>query len=564
MPGERTNRKQPSTQTSQAERIANQERIRTAFALLFGPETEYAARIRASQLLARQGPALLPLLLTTLSSYPEITSPPWPWWPPQYEHLSRLLLLLSQRAQVSLEMLLQHPTLSQPAGPVLWISVIEAAGLLEHAGNEALFCQGLAEPWETVRYAAAMALADLTGKVSLLETTVDALRTHQSEEERLSVRLASSYALLRSGERSGIEVLMTFLHPHAPEEARKAAAFILAAEPPPHLSSTHRERLIELLLVLLLDSNSEIAMHAARALGSTATASTLPSLCSLLESSDSQVQTAVLATLELLASRDAVRQTIQRHTLPGNIAALLSADIPEVRRQASYTLAAIGGTYAAAVFGTTLLNSDHPGYIEAIDGLRLLHGVLRTPTRINVVRWLLCTLRQPQEEAQITTLDSLSYLLWQARVHSQKKALGAISSEILLDGTTVELLTSSSAWVRQRAVELLSMLDSQPPTLHDQLIQLLCSDNDSGVRACIAYTLAQTPLRSDIPSPIPILITTLLDSDEYVAETALNTLGQLASPENPIVVYVLKELARCDNQLAQEAKTLLKKWRRVG
>jgi len=557
MPGELTDGDRASTQRSQPGRIVNQEHIRTAMALLLGPETEYALRIRASQRLARQGPPLLPLLLTTLNNYPEITSPPWPWWPPQYEHLSRLLLLLSQRAQIPLEALLQHPALSQPAGPVLWTSVIEAAGLLEQAGYESLFCRGLAEPWETVRYAAAMALANLAGKGSLLETTVDALRTHQSEEEPLSVRLASSYALLRNGESSGIEVLMTLLHPEAAEEARKAAAFVLATEPPAHLSSTCRERLIKLLLLLLPDSNSEIAMHAARALGSIALASILPPLCSLLESSDHCSQIAVLATLEQLASRNTIRQAIQRHTLPGQIAALLSADTPEVRRQASYTLAAIGGAYAAAVFGTTLLNSDHPGHIEAIEGLRLLHGVLRTPTRTNVVRWLLCTLRQQQEEAQITALDSLSYLLWQARVHGQKKARAAISTEILLDGTAIELLTNSSAWVRQRAVELLSILDNQPRTLRTRLMQLLRSDNDSGVRACIAYTLAQTPSRSDTPSPIPILITTLLDPDEHVAETALNTLGQLASPDDPIVVYVLKELAVCDNHLA---KKLLKKW----
>jgi len=48
-----------------------------------------------------------------------------------------------------------------------------------------------------------------------------------------------------------------------------------------------------------------------------------------------------------------------------------------------------------------------------------------------------------------------------------------------------------------------------------------------------------------------------------VAETALNTLGQLANPDDSIVVYVLKELATCDHHLAQAAQGLLKKWRRV-
>src|SRR2546421_12627939 len=144
MPNEHPDTEQTSLQASKdiAEarlydhRTHSQEKILAALALLLGPETDYHMRVRATRRLARQGPPLLPLLLTTLNNYPEITSPPWPWWPPQYEHLSRLLLLLGQRAQVPLEALLQHPALSQPAGPVLWTSVIEAAGLLEQADCE--------------------------------------------------------------------------------------------------------------------------------------------------------------------------------------------------------------------------------------------------------------------------------------------------------------------------------------------------------------------------------------------------------------------------------------------
>src|SRR5438874_1474204 len=113
-------------------RIHNQENILAALALMLGPETDDITRKRAARRLQRQGPAILPLLLTTLNTYPEITSPPWPWFPPQYGQCSRLLLHLCQSAQVQLEALLQHPVVSQPIGPVLWTSVVEAAALVLH------------------------------------------------------------------------------------------------------------------------------------------------------------------------------------------------------------------------------------------------------------------------------------------------------------------------------------------------------------------------------------------------------------------------------------------------
>src|SRR5579859_3283058 len=170
-------------------RTHHQENILAALALLLGPETDYSLRTRAARRLARQGPSLLPLLLTTLNNCPEITSPPWPWWPPQYEHCSRLLLQLCQGAQIQLVALLQHLLVSQSVGPVLWTSIIEAAGLTPHARYEGLLRQGLAAPWNTTRYAAVMALADLTVKHALLEETVLALRACQCEEEPISIRL---------------------------------------------------------------------------------------------------------------------------------------------------------------------------------------------------------------------------------------------------------------------------------------------------------------------------------------------------------------------------------------
>src|SRR5436190_14100305 len=184
MPNEHPDTEQTSLQASKdiAEaglydhRTHSQEKILAALALLLGPETDYHIRVRATRRLARQGPPLLPLLLATLNNYPEITSPPWPWWPPQYAHCSRLLVHLCQEAQIQLEDLLQHPVVSQPVGPVLWTSIIEGAELLPDARYEALLDKGLAAPWNTTRYAAAMALANLGGKRPLLETTLEALR----------------------------------------------------------------------------------------------------------------------------------------------------------------------------------------------------------------------------------------------------------------------------------------------------------------------------------------------------------------------------------------------------
>src|SRR5581483_10409492 len=73
-------------------RQTHKESVQAALTLLLGPETEYSMRVRAVRRLAKQGPAILPVLLSTLSSFPAITVPAWPWWPPQYEHCARLLL----------------------------------------------------------------------------------------------------------------------------------------------------------------------------------------------------------------------------------------------------------------------------------------------------------------------------------------------------------------------------------------------------------------------------------------------------------------------------------------
>ncbi|HLZ59574.1 MAG TPA: HEAT repeat domain-containing protein [Ktedonosporobacter sp.] len=543
---------------------SQQESTRAALALLLGPDTDYHIRVRATRRLARQGPAILPLLLTTLNHYPEITSPPWPWWPPQYEHCSRLLLYLSQKAQIPLEDFLQHPSLSQPIGPVLWTGIIEAAGLQPYENYEALLCRGLEMPWISVRYAAAMALANRARKVALQPTTCGALRLHQSEHEALPVRLTTSYALLNSREEGGLDTLIEILHTPTSQEARKAAAFLLATEFPVPLSIAQRERLAVHLLHMLQEAHTEQALYAAQALSKIALPSVLPVLGTLLESEQTQTQLMALTTLEEMTQQTSMRRIMRQQAIPTRLLPLLKSEEPDVRRQACYTLAACGGEYATAVLGTIVLNRRHIGHLEAIESLRLLQPTIRTPTRVNVVRWLLQILSQSQEEVQVSALDTLTYLLWQARTRRQKRAWEDMGREVILDGTTLRLLDASSALIRQRSVDLLRMLGSQLDTLyalHRQLLVLLRTDPDSGVRACVAYTCEQLEARWAMPD----LILTLLDPDPHVAQTALNALSQLATPDDSIVLYVLIELTHDHpgDTLAQAARATLKKWRHL-
>src|ERR1019366_9180941 len=261
---ERPDKQQPDPKKNREDYLLPEppygECTQAALALLLGPETEYPLRVRASRRLARQGTEALPALLKALSTYPEITAPPWPWWPPQYEHCSRLLIGLSQQAQLGLEELLQHPSLTQPAGPVLWASIMEATGLLPHADYEALLCKGLQAPWQTVRYAAAMALATKAGKVPLQRSTIEHLLRCQKQDAAPEVQLTIAYALLNSKESSGVDALIQFMHCAQPAEIRKAATFILATEVPVSLSNTQREQLTQHLLYTLQDPQTELAL----------------------------------------------------------------------------------------------------------------------------------------------------------------------------------------------------------------------------------------------------------------------------------------------------------------
>jgi hypothetical protein len=164
----------------------------------------------------------------------------------------------------------------------------------------------------------------------------------------------------------------------------------------------------------------------------------------------------------------------------------------------------------------------------------------------------------------VTVLSTLTALLWQ--VHNQQliQAGSAIEREILSDGTVLQLLYAPGAWVRQQAAELLMLLEQcckgiqqLPPFLE----QTLLNDNDSGVRACIAYTSGQLMARWAVPS----LIQTLLDTDAQVAQTALHALIRMVTLEEPIILAAIAEFAACSYDIcpvAQEARLFLKKWRK--
>ncbi|MEO8972323.1 MAG: HEAT repeat domain-containing protein [Ktedonobacteraceae bacterium] len=549
--------------------MGSRESTLAALALLLGPETNAAIRKRAAQKLAKQGPTSLPLILTTLNQYPEIIKPSWPHWPPQYEHCSHLLVQFCQQTHHSLETLLQHPVLTQPVGPVLWISAIEAAHLLPSPEQEALIRKGLTTQWATVHYAAAMALVNLAGILRLHETTLHALHICTAETETIPVRLTSAFALMRNNDVRGFPSFMRLIESNIPEEARKACIFLLATDTPRYLNSLHQECLTQLLLAALQDPDGEIALHAAHALRTIALPSILPSLYSLLNIPRPQLQIAALTALEELASRPTLRHAILQSTLPSQINALLRCNTAEVRRQASYTLAACGGVYATTVLGTTLLNREHPGHKEATEAIRLLRNAMHAPTHTRVADWLLQALHnaldddKEQEELQITALDSLAFLAWQAQKHSQKQALLEISFEVFRDELPWRLLSSGSAWVRQRTIELLGLLIQHPQSIEGQLLHILHTDEDSGVRACCAYTLGQLAAHSAIPG----LLCSLLDADTSVAETALHTLCRVATADDVIVVAVMRELTlyscatkQKKERLARIAGKQLKQW----
>lgn len=547
-----------------------QESIQAALALLLGPKTEYRTRLRATRRLAKQGSTILPLVLSTFSNYPEITRPAWPWWPPQYEHTSRLLLHLSQHEKISLGELLHHPILGDAPGPVLWTSIMEAASLVPQEDNEELLCQGLHTAWASVRYAAAMALATRARAHSLYPSTCTMLHHHQGEHETYPVRLTASYALLNNKDPAGLEVLMCLLLADVPDEIRKAATFILATECPLQLTPDQQERLSAHLIQLLGDSDVEIAQHAAHALSKIATSQTILTLYPLLETADEHIQIIILTILEEIAQHDkTLRHQMRQHSLTMRLLPMLKSIHPDLRRQACYTLAACGGEYVAAVFGTIVMNKEHPGQGEVIECLRCFHGALRAPLRGHIVRWLLRVLATPEENLQVTALDSLAQLLWQARNSGRQAAWQEISQEVLQNDTFKALLNAASPLLRQRTLELCAALGKflhTTPEFHPYFQSLLLDDSDSGVRACAAYVCGKAGARWAIPN----LLQALLDTDEHVASTALHALAETTTTEDTVVVYALTELTRLQedsipaiHNLAHEARAILKKWHKT-
>jgi hypothetical protein len=543
------------------------ENIQAALALLLGPETPSAARQRALRRLTRRDAAILPAVLIALNNHPEITTPAWPDWPPQYKFCARLLLKLGRNAHLSLEDLLHHLTIQEPRGPVLWISVIEATELELTENHETLLCEGLATAWETVRYAAAMALGTRAHRGVFQPATLQALAAHQGEYETSPVRLAAAYALLHSGEASALKTLQQLATPPSPEEVRMAALFTLSTTRQSYFSLAQLQKIINMLIQNLRDENHELALQAAHTLGKLALATTLPTLKELLIEDNPQLQIVVLHTLEGIARhRHLCREIIQRGIL-SLIVPSCRAELPEQRRQACHTLAVCGGEYASAVLATILQDQNHPGHLEAIESLHMLYGVLRPGVRQRVLHWLTSLFSGAPETSQVAALDTLTILLSNARIH-QKDAWRQLCIQTIQEGNLSQLLHNESAWIRQRTLELLVPLGDfryTIPDLHAILEQRLSVDDDSSVRACAAYVCGQINATWAL-SP---LILALLDPNQYVAQAALHTLTQIASSQDLIVLYVMNELTHLHaipsealNTLAREAQQYLKKRRR--
>ena len=511
----------PTIQTSQ------QEHILAAIVLLIGPSTDEQRRQEAALWLEQGGSEALHLLLHTLHLCPEIAPEGWPWWPPQYAQIARLLLALSRQAGLSLTQLLHYSPLVPP-GPVLWTSVIEASGLLASQEEEPLLLDALRAPWWMVRYAAAAAVANRVTRVSLNAEICQELYRCQFADDALPVRLVASSALLRAGDSAGLDALMRLLDPALDQDMRRAALFVLTTELPLQLALEQRRHLEQLLFQALQDSDQQIAYDAARALRTVATPALLPDLDALLERCDSHTRLAVLNALEELASRKTMRHAIRQQQLARHIVGFLRAPEEELRRQACYTLAYIGGEYVTAILGSVMLDALHPARQDVVEALRLLPGVYSHEFTARAVCWLLHALMEPPTETQVRALDSLTYLIWQARIQRLRILLTTITREIEQSGAIAQVLASPSALVRQRMVELLSMLDSQ---LYDQrtlLLEMLHHDQDSSVRASIAYALGC----DQAPWAVADLLQSLLDSDEAVAETALNALGAIPTPDS--------------------------------
>ncbi len=534
------------------------ESILSALALLLGPETLYNQRVQASQRLAKHAHASLPLIISTLSQYPEITSPGWPFSPPQYEPLSKLLVHLADNHHLSLEALFE---MAQPPGPVLWIGIIEASGLRQNDLHETLLQQGLTAPWETVRYAAAMTLARQVEHFPLAEPTIQQLRQLQYHPEILPVRLAAASALLRAGDETGLDTLLQLVAYPSPLEVRKAAILVISMESPQYLNDIQKSRLCDQLLRSLKDPLAEIAFSAAQLLGTLGSPEQLFSLSYLLHHSREQVRLATLQTLEAAAKRPAIRRYFLQQSLPMRIVPMVHSSQERVRRQACYTLAALGGEYATAVLGTQIISSGQPGQLEALEALRFLHGALHLPTRTQVIRWLLQSLAAEREDLQMAALNSLGYLVWQAQAHRKNIVNARISQEITGDYRLFQLLSSPHALLRQQAVTLLSMLDIAPSRLLPRFLRMLRLEPEVRLRE----HLLEQARRIGTVEAIPIFIQGLKDENRQISLSALEALLDFQVQRPEILRAILQELQMLTigphkEMLGKKASKILSSW----
>ncbi len=547
-------------------RYKQKESIQMAFTLLLGPETSHHLRIQAMQHLLSQQKDILPLLLHTLNTYPEITVPAWPWSPPQYNYIGRLLLQLCQDAHVSIESLLVHSSLTQSPGPVLWTSVIAATNLLAHEEHEALLCQGLKTLWSSVRYTAAMALAAQARHRQLHETTLTELQNCQDEYEDSPTFFAIAYAQLTSGLTAGLNSIIALLQTPTPNPLQKAAVFVLATDPPLQLISAYKKQIVLHLLPLLFSSDNEMAQNVAHALSTMTMPATLNGLYPLLATATAQQQNVLLIALEEMARRPRLQKSLRYHNHLTHMLPLLQSADATVRRQTCYTLAAIGGEYATAVLGTIVLEKNHLAHEYAIESLRYLYNSNRAPLRIVVMRWLLQAMCEGNEVGQMQALESFIFLLWQAREYKSSAQWRNMSKELLHHESIQHVLRSPNTAIRQRAIKMLAFCDrslNSAFALHSLLLCMLRTDKDQYIRVGIVVLCKTMKARWALPD----LLQTLLDPDTHIAHTVIASLETIATEKDTTVVCALIELAHFHTAvdasratLAHKALLLLQKW----
>ena len=187
------------------------------------------------------------------------------------------------------------------------------------------------------------------------------------------------------------------------------------------LTAAQRAQVTSYLIKLLTDPEPDIAQHAAHALAQLATPAIIPTLYTKLTEAPPTAQVTILTVLEEVAKRKHMRYQMRQDALPTRLLPFLKSSNEQVCRQACYTLAACGGEYTTAVLGTLIMGKGHIGRGEALESLRFLRGALRAPLRNNVIRWLLEALHAQEEVIQVTALDTLAQLLWQAQTNRAKK-----------------------------------------------------------------------------------------------------------------------------------------------